>query len=161
MPGRKDFDVRQPVRHLPTDRIEIFELHAVRHALLDGRHHLAETVERLSRLGEQADIPVKIQPVQVLHLLDDDSRAFRLPDQAVHLGMSFLSVDHNLRMAVARRFVAFMNLALQAEHNGTGRIHNRDVVPPGDLVCRRRFAVRTEQHFLPFQAAELVVPDRP
>ena len=90
MLGSKRLDVWQPVRHLAADRIEILEPNSLRDTTPGFRPPLSrEAVQRLGRLREEADIPVKIQPVEILHLLDNNSSAFRLPDQAVHLACPF------------------------------------------------------------------------
>ena len=124
----ESLDARQSIGYLPTDGVEIVERDPLRHPLLNRLHNRLETIQRFGCLREEADRPVEIQPIQVGQLLNDNGGTLRLTDQAVHLRMALLAIDDQLSALRATLLVAFVDLALQAQDNRTGRVHNGDLV---------------------------------
>ena len=114
--------------------------------LLDVLHRLAESIERLCRLGVQTDVAAEIQLRCLLRGFYHYGRTFRLPHESQHLGVSVLAEYHNLLPALRVIVIFTLDALLKMEHHGTGSIDEFQVVLGSTLVGGRGFSVGTQKH---------------
>ena len=103
--------------------------------------------------------------LHVVEIFNDDGVAVGLANESEHFGVAVFPENHDLRggfslcQKLPRGFVLLLDAPLQLQHHGTGGIDDFDVVPTGNFVGLRRFAVGPEQHFRIAERVELLVVD--
>ena len=63
-----------------------------------------------------------------------------LADESEHLGMTAFAENNNL---FSTTIVLLFNASLELEHHRTGGVDDLDIVPLGQFISLRRFAMRT------------------
>ena len=157
--SRKLADVRHAVGYLSADGVVILEGGIRRDVCLDVFHDLAELVERLGGLRIQTDVAAEVQSAHLLDAFYHDGLSVGLTHQSQHLGMSVLSVYHDLSAMLRVVVVLLLDALLQAEHHRTSGIDDFDVVLACQFVGGRWFAMGAEQHLHVVQLGKLLVVD--
>ena len=141
--GCKGADIRQAVGHLAADGVEVAELGRGLDALADVVHHLAEALQGLGGLAEEADVAAEIQSVRFLGMFNHDGRAVRLAHEAQHLSMAWFAVDDDLRLPGF--VIDALDAPLELQHHGTGGINEFYAALVGQGVGGGWLAVGAEQ----------------
>ena len=68
--------------------------------------------------------------------------------------MTLLAINDQLGSFRTALLVAFVDLALQTQDDGAGRIHDGDLVLSRQRIGRGRLTMGTQQHLCPFQRGE-------
>ena len=126
--------------------------------MLHRLDNLLQFLHTFGGLTVEIHVAAKVYLIDFVDTLNHECLARSLPHQSVHLGVTTLTVNHNLRL-VGFVVVSVLDALLKFEHHRASGINDFYIVASGYFVGFGRFAMRTKQHIHIVEFLQLLMGD--